>query len=325
MNPDLTPMAPSDRQRSQHRAVSSKPPKERSSPPPTRETPTSSTQVISSFPFDKYYTPEHRPRTAPVIMLPPEQHEAPILPLSPPPRFNSPTPDSTPALSPHAPLSATSAPRVGYQTPLGTQGFRERGGSRPSTSSSSYCPIIADNAIEMESTQSYKQREVALWRLKTPTKLISRISNQSGVPSIPLAAIADPLPRPARTGKAEASSRIARPIKIPNTPPQIPISIFVSPPSHSHSIRKASPTSPLAPSVHTSSSSEQHESFTPTFGTNPLPPLPASSRRSTYTSLAPSEYTFSSSPTSPTSMMEEVIEEEVIEGETTEFGQLETG
>ena len=323
MNSDLTPMAPSGSQRSQHRHVSTKPPKERSSPPPTRRTPTSGTQIISSFPFDKYYTPEDRPRTAPIIMLPPEQHEAPILPLSPPPRFSSPTPDSTPALSLHAPLSAPSAPRVGYRTPLGTHGFRERGGSRPSTSGSSYRPSIADNAIEMESAHSYKQREAALWRLKTPTKLISRTS-QSGGPSIPLSAIANPTQRLARTGKAEVSSRIARPINIPNTPPQIPISIFVNTPSPRNSMGKASPTSPLAPSCRTTSSGEQHESFTPTFGTNPLPPLPISSRRATYTSLAPSEYTFSSSPTSPTSVIDDVIEE-VMEGETAEFGQLKTG
>jgi len=307
MNSDLT-MAPSSSQRSQHR-------KERSSPAPTRRTSTSGTPLVSSLPFDKYYTPEYRPRTAPVIVLPPEQREVPISPLSPPPRFSSPTSDSTPVLSPHAPLSASSAPGMGYRTTLDTHEFRESGGSRPSTSGSSFRPSIADNAIEMESAHSYKQREAALWRLKTPTKLISRISSQPGVPFIPLAAITNPPPRPGRTGKAEVSSRIVGVNSI---------SIFVNPPSHSHSMGKPSPTSPLAPSFRSTSSGSQHESFTPTFGANPLPPLPASSRRTTYTSLAPSEYTFPSAPTSPISVMEEV-EEEATDGETAEFAQLETG
>ena len=312
MSLDLIPMTPSSSQRSQHRPGSTNPTKERSSRPPTLRSSTSGTQLISSLSFDKYYTPEHRTRTDPVIMVPPEQHEAPISPLSPPPRVSSPTSDSTPALSPHSPLSASFEPRVTYRTMLDTPGFRESGGGRPSTSGSGYRPSIADNAVEMESGHSYKQREVALWRLKTPTTLLSRISSQSGVPFIPLEAIANPPPRPARAAYAKASSTITgaksptQPIKIPDTPPKIPISIVVNGLSDSPPMGKASPISPLAPSVRSSVS--QFESFTPTFGTNPLPPLPASSRRTTYTSLAPTEYSFPSAPNSPISMMEEVEE-----------------
>jgi len=318
----LTPMTPSSSQQLQRRSVSINPAKECDSRPPTGRTSTSSPPFSSSISFDKYYTPEPRTSPNPVIMLPPEQVETPISPLSPPPRLSSPTSDSTPALSPRSPLSASSAPRVvGYRTALDTYGFREDGGSRPSTSGSNHRPRTADSAIEMESGRSYKQKEVALWRLKTPNTLISRISGQSGAPFIPLEAIVNPPPRSAKTVNAGTSSPISavnlpmRPIKIPGTPPQIPISIFVDPPSHGHSVARPSPTSPLTPSFRSTSPASQYESFTPTFGARPLPPLPSASRRTTYTSLAPSEYTFPSSPTSPVSVVEE---------ETTMLAQPET-
>ena len=321
MNVDLTPMTPSSSQRSQHRPVSTIPTKERNSRPPTSRSSTSGTPPISSLSFDKYYTPEHRTGTAPVIMVPPEQHEAPILPLSPPPRFSSPTYDSTPALSPHSPLFASSEPRVSSRTTLDTHGFGESSGGRPSTSGSSYRPSIVDNAVELGSGHSYKQREATLWGLRTPTTLISRFSSQSGVPFIPLEAIVNPSPRPARTVDAKVNSTITGaksptlPIKIPDAPPKLPISIIVNNLSDSPPIGNTSPTSLLAPSfrVRRTSSVSQFESFTPTFGTTPLPPLPAASRRTTYTSLAPSEYSFPSAPTSPISMMEDVMEEETAE------------
>ena len=311
-------MKPSSNRRSKHRSMSINPPKEYS----TWRNSTAGTPISSPFSFDKYYTLEHRTRPIPVIVLPPEQDETPILPLSPPPRFSSSMSDSTPALSPRSPLSASSAPRVvGYQTTPDTYRFRESRGSPPSTGGSGRRPNTADNATKMKSVHSYEQRNAAVWRLKTPTTLIPRISAQTGAPFIPFAAIANPLSRPARAVNAKVGPKIStvksptRPIKIPDTPPQIPISVFVDPQPHRHSMAKASPASPLAPSLRSTSSNSQYESFTPTFGTAPLPPLPAASRRTTYTSLAGSEYTLPSPPTSPIFVMEE---------ETAEVAQLET-
>ena len=315
---NTTLMKPSTSRRSKHRSMSINPPKEYS----TWRNSTSGTPISPPFSFDKYYTPGHRTRPIPAIMLPPEQNETPISPLSPPPRFSSSMSDSTPALSPRSPLSASSAPRVvTYLTTPDTYGFRESSGSRPSTSGSDRRPNTADNATKMESVHSYEQRSAALWRPKTPTTLIPRISAQTGAPFIPFAAIANPLSRPARAVYAKVGPKIStvksptRPIKVPDTPPQIPIPVFVEPPPHRHSVATTSPTSPLAPSLRSTSSHSQYESFTPTFGTAPLPPLPAASRRTTYTSFAGSEYTFPSPPTSPIFVMEE---------ETAEVAQLET-
>jgi hypothetical protein len=319
INFDLPPRIPSSSQQSQHRSVSINPPKVCGPRPPTWRTSTLGTPFRSSLALDKHDTPGNRTRPTPVIVLPPEQDETPVSPLSPPPRFGPPMSDSTLALPPRSPLSASSASRaVSYQTTLDTYGFRERTGSRPSTSGSGYHPSNADNANKIEPVRSYKQRNQALRRLMTPTTLLS---GQSGAPFIPFAAIVNPPPRSARAVDVEVSPTISTiksptwPMKIPNTPPQIPISVFVDPPPHRYSMEKPSPTSPLASSFRSTSSMSQYESFTPTFGTSPLPPLPAASRRTTYTSFTGSDCTFPSPPTSPIFVLEE---------ETAEVAQLET-
>lgn len=120
-------------------------------------------------------------------------------------------------------------------------------------------------------------------------------------PQIPFSIFMDP---PSR-GYSAAEDSPTRPLEMRDIPPQVPFSIFVDPPSRSYSVADDSPTSSLASSFRSGSPASlpgpQHESFTPTFGTTPLPPLPAVSRRTTYTSIAPSEYTHPSPPISPVS------------------------
>jgi len=307
---DLTPMKRSQRLR--HRSMSTNPPKVRGSRPPTWKPSTSgassSTPSSSSLTLDKHYTPGHRTRPDPVTVLPPEQDETPIEPLSPPPRLSSSTSDFTLALPLRSPPSAGSTPRVvSHQTTQDTYGFRERSESRLYSSDSGYYPRYhpsnAGNATEMGPGRSYKQKNAALRRLVTPTTVLSHISGKSGAPSPAL---------PARTVNAEVRPAVRspmRPIKIPDTPPQIPISVFVDTQPHRYSMGKPSPNSPLAPSFRSTTPTSQYESFTPTFGTTPLPPLPAAERRATYTSFAGSDYTLPSPPTSAIFVMEEEIVE----------------
>lgn len=301
----LTPMTPSSSQQSRDR---SNRPNDYGSRPPIEVASASSSSLSSSLSLDKYYTPEPRARPDRMSILPPEQDAASISPLSPSPRprFGPPASDPTPAISPRSPFHASSTPKLAsYRTALDTYGFG--GGSRPSTSGSSHHPSIADSVIEMESDHSYPRQELVLVTATTPS---SRIPDQLGAPFVPFEVVVNPPPHPARTINAKIKPAISaidpltQPTRIPDTPPRIPISIFVDPSSRGYSMAQASPPSPLAPTL-SSSPTSQYESFTPTFGTRPLPPLPVASRRSTYTSLAPSQYTFSSPPTSPTSLMEE--------------------
>jgi hypothetical protein len=275
--------------------------------PPTETTTASSAPLDHGTPHfsDQYCTPEPRARPNPGMVLHPEQDASPISPLSPPPRFSS-SRDSSPASSPRSPsFPCPTQGLMSYRT-TDRHGFGE-GGSRASTSGysgSNHRPNTAGSGTATESERFYKFQDSALSPLWTPSAPTSRVRDQPGARFIPLEAIV-PAPRP--VGKISPTTSAVDPptrsIRIPDTPPQIPISIFVDPPPRGCSKATASPTSPLAPTIRSSSPVSQYESFTPTFGARPLPPLPAASRRATYTSTstAPSEWTSSPSisPVSP--------------------------
>lgn len=287
----LSQMTTSSSRQSRRRSIGTNSPKGAGSP-------------LLSSPSLWPYTPGPQIRSNPVLMLPQEQDAAPFSPLSPPPRFGAPVSEP---LSPHSTLPASSAQNlIGHGTMLYT-GLRKRGKSRSSFSDSSYRSSSPDSTIETVSERFDKLQGAALWRSRATTTPVPRIPDHL----IPLEAIVNPPPLQTRTSNAKIIASIppvnppTRRIKISDTPPQIPISIFADPPSRHSSMVRAIPSSSLAPTFRSSSSASQYESFTPTFGVKPLPPLPATSRRSTYTGFAPSECTPSSSPTSLNSRMEE--------------------
>ena len=327
---------PSSSRRSRRRSVGTKPAKESGSRPPNPSV------WSDKYDSDKYDTSEPRTRPNSVLMLPQEQDAAPTSPLLPPPRFNTPASGS---LSPHSPLPASSAQMVGHRTMLypglrergGSPSSFSGSSYRPSTSGSAI-ETESERSEKLRGVVLWRSRTLATPISSIPdqhgapfipleaivnapprqtrtadAKITSTISAvdpptrpieiPDTPPQIPISIFVEPPPRRARTVDAKiapTTSAVGSPtrrIKIPDTPPQIPISVFMDPQPRRHAS--------LAPTLRSSSPASQYESFTPTFGTRPLPPLPAASRRTTYTSIAPSECTFSSPPTSPISPMEE--------------------
>lgn len=281
----VTQTSPPSSRQSRRRFVGTGLPKKSSDRPPRL-----------SFESDIFYASEPQTRPNPVLVIPQEQDVPPLSPLSPPPRFTTPLP-----ASPHSPLPASFArKRVRRRRSLEHPRPRERGRRRSNFSDSSCRSSTPDSVTEVEADSEHSDeiQRPARRRSTAATPPSARIPDQRGVLFIPFEASVNSSLRRRRTVCVQVPPTLAptlapvdpptRRIKISNTPPQIPISIFVDPTPRCPSVAttRASRASTLSPPFQ--SGSPPRASFTPTFGTRPLPPLPAASRRTTYISRTPS-------------------------------------
>ena len=183
-----------------------------------------------SFDSDIFYASDAQSRPNPVLVIPQEQDVPPLSPLSPPPRFTTPLPPS-----PHSPLPTSSVhKRVRRRSPEYPRP-RERGGRRTNFSDSSCRSSTPDSVTEVEADSEHSdelqrpthQRSIAA----TPPS--PRSPDQHGVPFILFEASFNSPLRCRRTVCVQVLLTIAptlapidppmQRIKIPNTPPQIPI------------------------------------------------------------------------------------------------------